>query len=158
MKIRAAIGLGAKLGAKTATILAARQAIAALPNVVEMAFSSCYQSAAIPAGGPDFINAVQLIETQHDAAQLLACLQGIEQQAGRQRSYPNAPRSLDLDLLLYGDMCIQTPHLILPHPRLQLRAFVLLPLLEVWPAAWIPGLGAAADFLPAVQTQTIHKQ
>mgnify|MGYP000334820707 FL=1 len=87
----------------------------------------------MPASGPDFINAVARIETSLSAPQLLQALQSLEQAAGRERPYPNAPRTLDLDILLYGDARIDSPTLTVPHPRMRGRAFVLHPLADVGP-------------------------
>jgi len=93
--------------------------------------SSLYGSAPVDADGDDYVNAVVHVHTSLTAHQLLAALQSVEQQAGRERSYRNAPRTLDLDLLLYGDATINTPDLVVPHPRMWERAFVLRPLAEL---------------------------
>ncbi len=158
MKTRTAIGLGANLGSRTAQILRSRHLIAALPGTQEVAFSPLYETAPMQASGPDFINAVQIIDTDLPAEELLRRLQKIEAQEQRERPYPNAPRTLDLDLLLYGDAVINTSDLAVPHPRMHERAFVIVPLLQVWPDAIIPGLGAASDYLPAVTNQAIKKR
>jgi len=139
--VRACIGLGANLGDGPATLAEARDAIAALPHTRLQAYSSLYRSAPIDAGGPDYWNAVALVDTQLTAHTLLDALQRIEQAHGRERPFHHAPRTLDLDLLLYGDERIETPDLVVPHPRLHERAFALLPLAEVWPDAQIPGRG-----------------
>ena len=123
----------------------------------QQAQSPLYVSAPVDAGGPDFINAVALVDSGLSAAELLAQMQCIETAHGRGRPYRHAPRTLDLDLLLYGNLCLNTPALTLPHPRLHERAFVLLPLLDVWPDAVIPGLGSAADWLPHVGEQRIQR-
>jgi 2-amino-4-hydroxy-6-hydroxymethyldihydropteridine diphosphokinase len=158
MKTRTAIGLGANLGSRTAQILRSRHLIAALPGTQEIAFSSLYETAPMQANGPDYINAVQIIDTALPADELLKHLQKIEAQEQRERPYPNAPRTLDLDLLLYGDADISTNDLTVPHPRMHQRAFVLVPLLQVWPDAIIPGRGAASDYLSAVADQAIKKR
>ena len=113
--------------------------------------SGLYRSAPWEASGPDFINAVAAVETGLDAHELLRALQALELQAGRERPYRNAPRTLDLDLLLYGDAVIDTPDLSVPHPRLRERAFVLLPLAEISPAL------VTADELQAVAGQAIER-
>jgi 2-amino-4-hydroxy-6-hydroxymethyldihydropteridine diphosphokinase len=131
---RAYIGLGANLGADLpATLTHAARALAALPRTHVVALSSAWRSARVDAGGPDFLNAVAALETAIAPLELLDALQAIELAHGRERPYRNAPRTLDLDLLLYGDVSIDTPRLTLPHPRLAERAFVLRPLLEIAP-------------------------
>ncbi|MBI3349939.1 MAG: 2-amino-4-hydroxy-6-hydroxymethyldihydropteridine diphosphokinase [Burkholderiales bacterium] len=134
MSSRAYVGLGANLGADLlATLTQAAQALAALPDTRLLALSSAWRSAPIDAGGPDFLNAVAALETGLPPLELLDALQAIEQAHGRERPYRNAPRTLDLDLLLYGGLVLDTPRLTLPHPRLAERAFVLRPLLEIAP-------------------------
>jgi 2-amino-4-hydroxy-6-hydroxymethyldihydropteridine diphosphokinase len=131
---RAFVGLGANLGTDlTATLQSALRALAALPSTRLIAVSRAWRSAPVQALGPDFLNAVALLETGLSPVALLDALQAIETQHGRQRPYPNAPRTLDLDLLLYGDHRLCTDRLTLPHPRLGERAFVLRPLLELAP-------------------------
>jgi 2-amino-4-hydroxy-6-hydroxymethyldihydropteridine diphosphokinase len=95
--------------------------------------SNAWRSAPVDAGGPDFLNAVAALDTALSPLELLDALQAIELAHGRERPYRNAPRTLDLDLLLYGDVTLATPRLTLPHPRLGERAFVLQPLLEIAP-------------------------
>ena len=151
------VGLGANLGDARATLAAASDELARLPRTVLRTVSPLYRSAPIDATGPDFINAVALIDTELSASALLAELQRIEAAFGRVRPYRNAPRTLDLDLLLYGDERIDTPQLTVPHPRLHQRAFVLRPLADVAPAAVIPGLGSVATLLPGVADQHIER-
>jgi 2-amino-4-hydroxy-6-hydroxymethyldihydropteridine diphosphokinase len=110
-----------------------------------------YASAPIDSSGPDYINAVVAVQTLLTAPQLLVQLQSIETQAGRERPYRNAPRTLDLDLLLYGQACIQSPALTVPHPRMWERAFVVLPLAEIAPDR------VSADALARVDGQTIQR-
>jgi 2-amino-4-hydroxy-6-hydroxymethyldihydropteridine diphosphokinase len=153
----ACVGLGANLGDPRTTLAHARDEIARLPGTVLHATSPLYRSAPIDAGGPDFFNAVALIDTSMDAHALLQALQGIEARHGRERPYRHAPRTLDLDLLLYGDDSIVTPDLVVPHPRLHERAFALRPLLDIAPDACIPGRGRAIDWLPKVAGQRIEK-
>ena len=143
------IGLGANLGDRTAALRQAVQALTALPGTCVLRTSSLYRSAPVDAGGPDYLNAVAEIATTLDAHALLAALQAIEQAAGRERPYRNAPRTLDLDILLYGNQCIATPQLTVPHPRMHERAFVLLPLAELAPEQVSPAA------LQAVSGQTI---
>ena len=128
------IALGANLGQPAATLRRAFAALAALPESALLAHSSLYRSAPIQSSGPDYINAVAAITTGLPPLALLEHLLQIEQSEGRQRPWPNAPRTLDLDLLLYGQQRIQTPRLTIPHPRMHQRAFVLLPLAEIAPA------------------------
>ncbi|MGM9480543.1 2-amino-4-hydroxy-6-hydroxymethyldihydropteridine diphosphokinase [Roseateles sp. NT4] len=134
MSSRAYVGLGANLGANlSATLTQAALRLAALPGTQVAALSSTWRSAPVDAGGPDFLNAVAALDTTLAPLELLDALQAIELAHGRERSYRNAPRTLDLDLLLYGELTLDTPRLTLPHPRLGERAFVLLPLLEIAP-------------------------
>jgi 2-amino-4-hydroxy-6-hydroxymethyldihydropteridine diphosphokinase len=159
-RVQAWVGLGANLGDASATLRAVTAELAALPQTGLVACSSFYRSAPIDAVGPDFINAVVALSTGLSADQLLAALQAIEQGHGRDRSptaLRNAARTLDLDLLIFGDIVIDTPHLTLPHPRLQGRAFVLLPLLEIDPDAAAPGLGRLSNWLDAVRDQVIER-
>lgn len=142
--MRAYIGLGANLGEAANTLQVALQAIGLLPESRLLAASPLYRSA--PVGyldQPDFVNAVACIETTRPALQLLTDLQALEEQSGRQRTFRNAPRTLDLDLLLYGDCVLNEPDLELPHPRMHQRGFVLVPLLDIAPNIIIPGVGPA---------------
>lgn len=153
----AGVGLGANLGDLTATLAEAIDALAALRSTRLVARSSFYRSVPLDAFGPDFLNAVVLIETALSPLALLTELQRIEREHGRQRPFRNAPRTLDLDLLFYGDVCLRSPTLTVPHPRLQLRAFVLQPLAEIAANRVLPGLGRVADLLPAVAGQHITR-
>ena len=155
--VTAYVGIGGNLGDARATVLAAIDALAALPGCRLLQVSSCYRSAPIEAGGPDFVNVVAALATTLAPEALLTALQGIEQAFGRERPYRNAPRTLDLDLLLHGDAVRDTPVLTLPHPRLHQRAFVLQPLLEIAPALAAPGLGPLADRLAATADQRIER-
>ena len=105
---------------------------------------------------PDFINAVARVDTALDPHQLLCALLEIERKHGRVRSVPNAPRTLDLDILLYGDRTIGEPGLSIPHPRMHERAFVLVPLAEIAPDAVIPGRGSAAALLAGVAADGVR--
>ena len=131
--VTAFIGLGANLGDAPAALRQALGALAQLPGTELVRSSRVYRSAPVDASGPDFLNAVAQVRTMLTAPELLAALQAIEQAAGRQRPYRNAPRTLDLDLLLYGEGRIASAALTVPHPRMRERAFVLLPLRELAP-------------------------
>lgn len=152
------IGLGANLGDARANLDAAVQALATLPLTRVSARSSVYRSAPIDAPGPEFLNAVVAIDTALEAQALLEALHSIEQSAGRMRSVRNAPRTLDLDLLLLGEERIDTPSLQVPHPRLHERAFVLQPLHEIAPDLKIAGRGSVAALLQSVRHQGIERQ
>lgn len=134
------IGLGANLGDLAAALRDAAGRIAALRGTRVLRQSSMYRTAPVGAGGPDYLNAVIEVETTLSAHDLLAALQDIENAAGRERPYLNAPRTLDLDLLLYGDEQIATATLTVPHPRMFERAFVLVPLAEIAPRRVAPHL------------------
>jgi len=151
------IGIGANLGDARANVFDALARLAALPASTLLRQSCAYRSAPIDASGDDYINAVACIDTALAASELLAALHAIELAHGRARPYRNAPRTLDLDILLYGDQQIDTPSLHVPHPRMYQRAFVLAPLLEIAPGAEIPGRGPAQQFLASVADQTISK-
>lgn len=131
--VQAFVAIGANLGDAEATVKEAMAAIGALQRTQVTARSSLYRSAPVEAEGPDFINAVVAVRTGLDAEQLLIALQRLETLAGRERPFPNAPRTLDLDLLMHGNSVIESPTLTLPHPRMRERAFVLKPLAEIAP-------------------------
>jgi len=151
------VGLGANLGDAQATLQAAVQALAGVPGCRLLRASSVWRSAPVDAAGPDFFNAVVQLRTTLAPLDLLDALQAIEQRFGRERPYPNAPRTLDLDLLLQGDLPLRTPRLTLPHPRLHRRAFVLQPLLELDPQLTAPGLGPLAQHLAATAGQRVQR-
>lgn len=153
--VTAYVGLGANLGDAAASVRQAISALSALPQTELSAVSSLYASAPLDAGGDDYVNAVARINTQLAADELLQALQKIEQDFGRQRTFRNAPRTLDLDLLLYGQTEIDSATLQVPHPRMTARAFVLLPLLELDAALNIPGKGPAAGYVAGVADQII---
>jgi 2-amino-4-hydroxy-6-hydroxymethyldihydropteridine diphosphokinase len=131
--VTAYVGLGANLGDPRAALHDAIAALRRMRGALSVRASGFWRSAPLDAGGPDFVNAVVELRTTLPAPELLAQLQAIEDAAGRQRPYPNAPRTLDLDLLLYGSARIDSPCLTVPHPRLRQRAFVLVPLRELAP-------------------------
>ncbi len=156
-RVRACIGLGANLGDARATLRAAVAALAALPDSNSLQVSHLYRSAPVDAQGPDFLNAVATVETALSPAALLQALQSIELAHGRERPYRNAPRTLDLDLLLHGDTVMDTPALTLPHPRLHERRFVLAPLLDLVPDLRHPRLGPLQAWLPRVADQAVER-
>ena len=127
------VGLGANLGDAAQAVTDAIAALDGLPGTRVLHRSSLYRSAPHEATGPDYINAVVALDTHLTAPELLAELQGLERAAGRQRPYHHAPRTLDLDLLTFGEGRIDSPRLSVPHPRMGERAFVLVPLAEIAP-------------------------
>jgi 2-amino-4-hydroxy-6-hydroxymethyldihydropteridine diphosphokinase len=155
--VNAYIGIGANLGDACDTVLRAIKGLSGLPQSSLTQQSSLFRTAPIDAGGDDYINAVACIKTQLDPQELLMQLQSIENEFGRERPYVNAPRTLDLDILLYGNQTINTETLVVPHPRLTQRAFALIPLLQIDPFVAIPGKGAAHTFVPAIADQAISK-
>jgi 2-amino-4-hydroxy-6-hydroxymethyldihydropteridine diphosphokinase len=155
--MRAFVGLGANLGDADAALADAMGRLAALPDTRLVARSSVYRTAPVDSSGPDYRNAVAELDTALAPAVLLRALQAIEQAHGRERPYRNAPRTLDLDLLLYGDQVIDTPELTLPHPRQHEGAFVLVPLLEIAPALAHPTLGPLAPCRTRVADQPIQR-
>lgn len=147
MTVRAYLGLGANLGDPLAALRDAAARIAALPATTLVAASSVWRSAPVESSGPDYLNAVAAVDTDLSASALLDALRAIETAHGRERPYRNAPRTLDLDILLYGVAVIGEPGLDIPHPRMHLRRFVLAPLVEIAPDLTVPGRGAARDLL-----------
>ncbi len=131
--VQAYVGLGANLGDPVATLRRALTDLQALPGLGLLRVSAWYGSAPVDATGPDYVNAVAEISTTLSAPALLAALLHQEQRAGRERPYPNAPRTLDLDLLLFGAGRIFSAALTVPHPRMWERAFVLVPLAQLRP-------------------------
>ncbi|WP_374684968.1 2-amino-4-hydroxy-6-hydroxymethyldihydropteridine diphosphokinase [Rhizobacter sp. J219] len=152
------VGLGANLGDPADTVRTAIEALARMPASRVEAVSALYRSAPIDAEGPEFVNAVVALHTTLSAYELLAQLQAIEAEFGRERPYQNAPRTLDLDLLLYGDREIASDDLTVPHPRMHQRAFVLRPLAELaGDGLVIGGHGSIASLLPLVAAQPITR-
>jgi 2-amino-4-hydroxy-6-hydroxymethyldihydropteridine diphosphokinase len=149
--VDAYVALGANLGDPVAQLRQALHAMAQLPTTHVVRCSSFYASAPHEASGPEFVNAVAQLRTALDPQALLTALQNVENTAGRERPYPHAPRTLDLDVLFYGDQVLQTPTLIVPHPRWATRAFVLLPLHEICPQR------VRAAQLQAVRNQPIRR-
>ena len=151
------IGIGANLGDAAATVDAAVDRLAALPDSRLLARSASYRTAPVEASGPQFVNAVAAVETRLPARTLLHAILAIERDFGRERPYRNAPRTLDLDLLLYGDAVIDEPDLIVPHPRMHLRAFVLAPLAELAPGLSIPRQGPVDQWLARCTDQRLER-
>lgn len=161
MTVRAYIGLGSNLGDREGRLRAAVEALGRTAGISVAAESAVYVSAPVGASEPqpDYFNAVVAIDTTLAPRALLDALQRIEHDAGRARvaGERNAARTLDLDILLIGDMTVDLPGLHVPHPRLQDRAFVVLPLLEIAPDCVVPGLGPLRALLPGVAGQRITR-
>ena len=149
--VTACIALGANLGDAQRTVETAINAIGGLPATQLVARSSLYRTAPVDSSGPDYVNAVIAVQTQLRPQALLAALQALEAAAGRERPWRNAPRTLDLDILLYGDERMATESLTVPHPRMLERAFVLVPLAEIAPRLVTPAQ------LRAVAGQALQK-
>lgn len=152
------VGLGSNLEDPRDQVLRALQLLGGLPHTRVMAHSSLYRSA--PVGylqQPDFINAVAQLETGLSARALLDALLELEQECGRTRQFRNAPRTLDMDVLLYDDLRHHEHGLTIPHPQMHVRAFVLRPLLEIAPGCVIPGIGSAAEALQGCRQQQLEK-
>jgi 2-amino-4-hydroxy-6-hydroxymethyldihydropteridine diphosphokinase len=154
---RVYIGIGANLGDARGNVMAAIAALGALPQTRMVEHSSLFRTAPVDADGDDYVNAVACIDTALQPEPLLAALLQIEQEQGRLRTYRNAPRPLDLDILLYGQRTVQSATLTIPHPRLTERAFALIPLLQIAPLVAVPGLGPAHAFAPSVADQAIER-
>lgn len=150
-EVTAFVALGANLGDAAQALRDALAALNATAGVRVVRASSLYRTAPIESSGLDYLNAVAEVSTMLTAPALLDALQAIEQRAGRERPYRNAPRTLDLDVLLYGDGRIDSPRLTVPHPRMHERAFVLVPLAEIAPER------VSAAQLGAVSEQRIDK-
>ena len=149
--VTAYIALGANLGDACATVRQAIVALGACPGIALQKASSLYRTAPMESSGPDYINAVVEVHTQLSAPDLLAQLQALELANGRERPYRNAPRTLDLDILLFGAARLESAALTIPHPRMGGRAFVLVPLAEIAPHR------VSAAQLQAVQSQSIER-
>ncbi len=157
-RVTAFVALGSNLNDPRRQVEAGFAALAGLPDTVCRARSSLY--ATVPVGyadQPDFINAVAALETALAARALLDALLEMERRHGRNRTFPNAPRTLDLDLLLYDGQVIDEPGLVVPHPRMHQRAFVLVPLAEIAPDAVIAGHGTAGALAAHIDTGGIKK-
>lgn len=145
------VALGANLGDARATVLKAIEDIGQLLQTRVTRCSSLYRTAPVDSAGPDYVNAVVELATQLAPLQLLDALQTLESQAGRVRPYRNAPRTLDLDILLYGDLRVNDARLQIPHPRMDERAFVLVPLAEIAPQR------VSANHLMSLSAQAIQR-
>ena len=156
-EVRAFVGLGANLGDPERAIADAVAQIDRIPDTRVVAVSSLYRTAPVDAEGPDFVNAVAEVRTRQDPHALLEALHGIEQVHGRLRPHRNAPRVLDLDLLAWDDAALSDDRLTLPHPRMHLRAFVLVPLAEIAPDLRLPGLPPLATLLQSCAGQRIER-
>jgi 2-amino-4-hydroxy-6-hydroxymethyldihydropteridine diphosphokinase len=149
--LKVAVALGSNLEDPERQVARGFEELAALPQTRLLASSRLYRTS--PVGyvdQPDFANACALLETELEPRPLLDALLRIEKAHGRVREIPNGPRTLDLDIVLYGDQVVDEPGLRVPHPRAHERAFVLAPLVEVWPDAVIPGHGSARQCLRQV--------
>lgn len=156
--VTAFVALGSNIDEPEQQITRALSEIGALPETRLTRASSLYRSA--PVGyrdQPDFLNAVAAIKTRLAPRMLLDRLLAIERAHGRVREFPNAPRTLDLDIILYGDLALQEPGLVIPHPRMQERAFVVVPLVEIAPDATVPGRGRAGDLLRGVDPTSVAR-
>jgi 2-amino-4-hydroxy-6-hydroxymethyldihydropteridine diphosphokinase len=152
------VGLGANLGEPRRQLTEALTAMSGLPETRLAGHSSFYRTS--PVGyedQPEYLNAVAALDTRLAPGVLLEGLQGIERRHGRERSFPNAPRTLDLDLLLFGEERIARPGLTVPHPRMHERAFVLQPLLELDAEISIPGKGKASNFVSTCSSQKVER-
>lgn len=144
--VMAWVALGANLGQAEAQVRAAIEQLRQHPAISELRASRLYLTAPHQASGPDYVNAVVCMNTTLSAPDVLDLLQSIEHGAGRERPYHHAPRTLDLDLLFYGDARIDSPRLTVPHPRWAERAFVLVPMTDLAPERVTPAsLQAVAD-------------
>ena len=152
------IALGANLERPEDQVKAAFEALAMLPDTRLARVSSLYRTAPVGfAAQPDFVNAVAQIETALEPRALLDALLAIERRHGRVRDFPNGPRTLDLDIALYGEVELREPGLTIPHPRMHQRAFVMVPLAEIAPEAVVPGHGRAGELAAALDSENIVK-
>lgn len=150
------VAMGANLGEARETLETAAAEMAATPGIQDLTLAHFYRTAPVDSSGPDYVNTVARFNCTLDPEALLDRLQMIEQEHGRTRLYRNAPRTLDLDLLLYGQEKIDTPRLIVPHPRMHERAFVLVPLADLAPALEL-AQGSISSLLDTVKDQEIGR-
>lgn len=151
------VALGSNLKDPRRQLQSGFAALARLPQTQLVAQSSLYASAPVGyADQPDFVNAVAAIRTSLVPRALLDALLVIEREHGRVREFPNAPRTLDLDIALYGEQLIHEPGLTVPHPRMHERAFVMAPLAEIAPDAIVPGRGRVRDLLAGVDVASVR--
>jgi len=152
------VAIGSNLGRPVEQVEQAFEDLGSIAQTVLVKRSSLYRSEPLGyADQPPFVNAVALLDTALPPEGLLDALQAIEARHGRSRSFANAPRALDLDLLLYGDAVVNQPRLVVPHPRMHLRAFVLRPLVELAAGIAIPGIGAAQAMLEQCGDQSVER-
>ena len=152
------VGIGSNLDDPAHHVRSALAELDELPHTRVVRQSSLYRSAPMGyAAQPEFVNAVAQLETGLPAERLLAELQQIEARHGRRRSFANAPRTLDLDVLLYGDAVLDLPALKIPHPRMHERAFVLAPLLDIAPDLSLPQHGPIRSLLASCSEQKIER-
>jgi 2-amino-4-hydroxy-6-hydroxymethyldihydropteridine diphosphokinase len=150
------IALGSNLREPRRQLQAGFAALARLPDTQVVAQSSLYRSAPVGyADQPDFVNAVAALRTALAPRDLLDALLAIEREHGRVREFVNAPRTLDLDIALYGERVIHEPGLSIPHPRMHERAFVMVPLAEIAPDAMVPGRGRVRALLDGVDMKSV---
>ena len=149
--VTAYLGLGANVGDARAGLDFAFRRLGETPGIEVVARSAYYRTAPVESSGADYTNAVAELRTVLTAPDLLTCLHAIEAQAGRERPYRNAPRTLDLDILIYGEGRMVSPSLTIPHPRMGVRAFVLIPLAEIAPER------VGADLLNSIREQVIER-
>ncbi|MBI2312047.1 MAG: 2-amino-4-hydroxy-6-hydroxymethyldihydropteridine diphosphokinase [Betaproteobacteria bacterium] len=155
---RAYLALGSNLQDPVAQVETGFRDLAGLPETRLLVRSSLYRSAPVGAPGqPDYVNAVAAVETRLGPTELLEAMLSVEHHRGRVRAFQNAPRTLDLDLLLYEDLVCHQHGLTLPHPRMHERAFVLVPLAEIAPDCEIPGRGPVSEWLARCAGQAIEK-
>lgn len=156
--VTAYVALGSNLENPSRQLRSGLEALAALPGTRLVRVSSLYRSAPVGyADQPDFVNAVAAIKTSLSPRELLDALLAIERRHGRVRDFPNAPRTLDLDIVAYGDRVVDEPGLAIPHPRMQERAFVVVPLAEIVPDALIPGRGVVRDLVENVDRASVTR-
>lgn len=158
MPARVFVGIGSNLADPEANVRRAIEKLAVTADMRVVATSSLYRTA--PVGRldqPDFVNAVVELETGFDPGALLDELLSMEKEFGRQRSTRNAPRIIDLDLLIHGDQVCESDHLTLPHPRMSERAFVLVPLVEIAASVEVGDLGTAVELLTVLSTDGVER-
>jgi 2-amino-4-hydroxy-6-hydroxymethyldihydropteridine diphosphokinase len=155
----AVLSLGSNVGDRVANLQGAIDTLADTPEVHVVTVSSVYETQPVdaPDGSPDFLNAILLADTTLSIAMLLERAQAVEAAFGREHGERNAPRTLDIDLIVVGDRVNESPELTLPHPRAHERAFVLVPWHEIDASALIPGKGKIADLLASLDTSTVVK-
>ena len=156
--VTAYVALGANLEDPVVQVRAGLAALATLPHTQLLVQSSLYRTAPVGyADQPDFINAVAAVDTELSPRELLDALLAIELNHGRVRQFANAPRTLDLDVLLYDDVKVNESGLTIPHPRMHERAFVLAPLAEIAPLCEIPGHGRVSELLRSLDPQGVTR-